>query len=299
MWYAIIIVGGLIVLIVGASVLATRRSAKYRNARGGMLKQQSAELLQKGDYRGALRKDLKALSIFEKTGYDRARVATHIAVARISLALDELPQAVAHLETAYRDSRKPEYEQFHIESAELLGDCAMQQRNPQAAADFYKESADLEEEETSDDRFPSQRVPLLGGGQVITGRPLLEVVMRRVYALLGRANVARAHIAAGDFGQARNILQGVVTSLEAVKDPQEPQAGVGLHAAYLFQIMAGGGLPLENVSKFMDDVRRASRMALAELDRREEGSDAVERACRVLLSYRPMIAQALRRFKFG
>lgn len=302
MWYLVIALG-LIVAAAIAAVVAASRSPAVQNARGALLKKQSIGLLEKGDLEGAIRKDLRALRIFERTGYDRARVATHIALARIYWGAGNLPEVKEHLDVACRDSRKPGYEQFLLEAAELMGEYFMVTRNPREALDCFKEAAAVGEEETNSLRAVTQNVPLPRGRGVIAARPPIEVVFRRVHAILGRANIARAHLTAGDPGQAAHVLRQLLAALDDLEDPSNPRAGTALNTLYHYATIDPTGDASRQlravVPPLLRDIRMACTMAAGKASENGESADALERACQELLSFRPQIEQQLRQLRFG
>jgi tetratricopeptide (TPR) repeat protein len=304
MWIIVLaVVGSLVAVTFVVAMIAQWCSPEAQNARGARWKQRSLTLLQKGDVAGAIRADLAALRIFQKTGYDRARVATHIALARTYRAAGNKQEARNHLEVAYRDSHKRDYEQFLIESADLLGEYFMGTREPREALRYLKEAAALEEQETGCAKAISVKAPMPGGRFAIVARHPVEVVFRRVHAILRRARVAQACLAAGDPSEAACILASLKLDLEALQDPRDPRAGEAMNTAFYYAAMDQTGGTLHAFRACMTDVLRAVCAASPGI---VPGSgqpglspDVLGRTCEELLSFCPQLEQELRKIKFS
>jgi tetratricopeptide (TPR) repeat protein len=302
MWYVIIGLGALVALFVGVNLLLVWRSTDYRNARAGRLKQEARLHVERGDLKAALKKSVKALSIYEGIGQDGSRVATHIAIGRIYAAMGEAARAVEHMETAYRDSAVPGYEEFRTQAAEWLADRAMERGLPWVAADYYQEAFDLEQAQAVWDDAPAAAAAEPGAVGMLDlvramGRPRPTTgLMKRIYGLLARANIAAAYIAAGDYGQAKRTLDSLVTDLNALKTPDDPGAPGGLRSAWALERLVRPETvetARQSSSVLLKDIRQAARMAAEALNGRWDPQRGLDRAYQVLVGFRPMLAGIL------
>lgn len=288
MWYLIAGVVLLVLIVIG--VLASRGSLDP-NQRAEILKARSLALFERGKIKAAIRHDEKALRIYEKISYDRACVATHIKVGRLYLADKQLDKAIEHLTISYKESQKPGYERFALESADVLGECFLQKGESRKALEYFKTSVTLENKETTEPGAGHRSVPMPVPSEiqrafpersrVIVPRSPIEVALRRVHAVLSKVNVARAHLELNQPSEARDALRDLHDALlKAVEE----------HRVWLQDVPAVGQLAAPG--PYLEHLWTV-------LDESNESAETLSWMCRSALDARQQVAERIRGIEFG
>jgi len=199
------------------------RRHPYRRA--SLLKQRALQDDARGDHRAALQKRLRALSIFQSSGHDRAVVATHISLSNTYLSAGDLDNSEQHCAAAYAASDKPGYERFRLEAAELMGSLRLQRGDPTSALRYCGEMMEIEQREAQDTFKVLTRELPTGPMPIGVGRRAPEVAMRQLHCILSPAVTVPPLLALGRADEARAVLQRIMT--QAAVFSQAPDVPLG------------------------------------------------------------------------
>jgi len=301
MWGIIVAAVGSLLAIV--AVVRVWRLPEMQNIRGARLKRKALGLDAKGAHARAFVLRTRALRIFEKTGYDRARVATHIALARGHLSDGDAERTFMHAQAAYEGSDKPDYERFRAEACEVTGYSLLEQHKPAEAVRFFRERAAILRNEVDDEarcaKNTTMRVRSPGGGWAIIGRPPIEIAFQCLGAVLANSGVAWACLAAGDEEQCRQVIRQIVEDAEAMGNPASPRCLMAMRMVHLLEKAPENVEEKEAIRSLLDGLQEQRKQVTQMLDEGTDSSGALREACRILASFMSDCEQNLRMFKFA